>query len=96
MLTPDCASDPGIAALCFCNVKAQNAETLSWDLGVASHLVFSRLVTLELELVLTVALLVPLSQLRHWSCCKDPCSRTRCQQKYSLSVTWTCSGQHRG
>lgn len=40
-----------MAALCFPVVKAQNAET--WDLGMASHLVFSRLITVEWELFFT-------------------------------------------
>lgn len=49
------------------------------------HFVFSRFITLDLELLL---LLVPLSQLCHQSCCKEPCPRARCHQKCSFSITW--------
>lgn len=34
-------------------------------------------------------LLVPLSQLCHQTCCKEPSPRARCHQIHSLSITWT-------
>lgn len=85
--------DTGIAAWCLPIVRHKTVK--SYLRSSLTSRVF-QFITLELELVLTVPLLVPPSQLCHWSCCKEPCPRARCHQTCSLSITWTCSGQHAG